>query len=530
MKNHFKFTGLVFIILIVILHSCKKEIVPTLTTTAVTNITGTTATSGGTITDEGSGTVVERGICWSKGITPTIADNMTLEGGGVGTFPSNMTNLNAATTYYVRAYAKNEAGTGYGMAVSFITFGQAPFATTQSATNVTAISATLNGVVNANYLSTTVTFEYGTTTSYGQTVTATQSPVTGNSNSNVNADLTGLAPGTTYHFRLKTVNSLGTTNGNDLLITTLGQAPSATTQAACCLSTTGAKLNAIVNANYLSTTVTFEYGLTTAYGSTIAATPSPVNGNSPTSVGAVISGLNSNTIYHFRIKATNSLGTTYGSDMEFKTPFPLPPTNGLVAYYPLNGNANDLTSNGNHGTVSGATLTTDRFGRSNSAYYFDGINDDITGSTYNWPLYKSTRTISLWGKIHVLPSANGFLLTYGYGGHNSVNSVYFQYVDGYGKTFVYAGYLNDIQVLFNYNLDTWYNIVVTFDGTVATLYIDGTLIAQENKSTWNTLSSNFHFGNFDNWTSYLNGAIDDIRIYNRVLTQDEILLLYNEIP
>jgi hypothetical protein len=85
-----------------IFHSCKKEEVPTLTTSAITNITGTSATSGGTITSEGSGTIIFRGVCWSTNITPTIADNKTTDGAGAGSFTSNMTSLNGATTYYVR--------------------------------------------------------------------------------------------------------------------------------------------------------------------------------------------------------------------------------------------------------------------------------------------------------------------------------------------------------------------------------------------------------------------------------------------
>lgn len=433
MKNLIKLLslGISFMILAVILNACKKHEVPTLTTAEVTNITGTSATSGGIITDEGSGTVVERGIYWSKGITPTIADNLTVDGGGAGKFVSNMTNLEAATTYYVRAYAKNEAGTGYGMVMSFSTLGQAPIASTQDATNVSKTDATLNATVNANYVSTTVSFEYGTTTGYGNIITASPDPVNGSTNTNVTADISSLSP---------------------------------------------------------------------------------------------------KTIYHYRIKAVNSLGTTYGNDMIFTT-FGLAPTDGLVGYYPFNGNANDLTVNGNYGTVSGAMLTQDRFGNPNSAYYFDGINDDITGTTNNWPYSKSPRTISLWGRLKTLPSlTNGFFITYGQGTDSHVNSVYFQYYDDYRKTVVYAGYLNDINVLFNYSLNTWYNIVVTFDGTMAAIYIDGTLIEQENKSAWNTLSANFHFGNFDNWTSWLNGEVDDIRIYNRVLSQDEILHLYYEIP
>jgi len=205
------------------------------------------------------------------------------------------------------------------MAVSFNTLGQAPAATTQAATDVTTTTAILHGTVNANYVSTTVSFEYGTSTSYGSSIAAIPSPVTGSTSASVTANLTGLSAGTTYHFRIKTVNSLGTTNGTDMTFTMLGQSPTAITQAACCLSSSGAKLNGTVNGNHLSTTVTFEYGLTSTYGNSVAATPSPVTGNSGTSVSAVISGLNSATQYHFRIKAVNSLGTTYGNDMTFST-------------------------------------------------------------------------------------------------------------------------------------------------------------------------------------------------------------------
>jgi hypothetical protein len=167
--------------------------------------------------------VISRGVCWSTGTTPTIADNKTTDGAGAGSFSSNMTDLNGATIYYVRAYATNSAGTGYGMPISFTTLGQSPTPTIASATNINIMSATLNGSVNANYLSTVVTFEYGLTTSYGSTITATQSPLTGNTSTNISADITGLTAGTIYHYRIKAVNSLGTTYSNDITFTTLGQ-------------------------------------------------------------------------------------------------------------------------------------------------------------------------------------------------------------------------------------------------------------------------------------------------------------------
>ena len=216
MKSLVRLIGLSLIILSAIFHSCKKEEKPTLTTSDIINITGTSATSGGNITSEGSGTVIARGICWSTSITPTLADSKTTDGAGAGTFVSNMPDLNGAITYYVRAYATNKVGTAYGMAMSFTTLGQKPSAITQSATYVTTTTATLNGTTNANYLSTVVNFEYGSTTNYGSTITATQSPITGNSVTNVSVNINGLIAGIIYHFRVNATNSLGTSNGNDM--------------------------------------------------------------------------------------------------------------------------------------------------------------------------------------------------------------------------------------------------------------------------------------------------------------------------
>jgi len=216
MRNLFKFTNLGFLILTSIFYSCETKEVPTLTTTEVTNITGTTATSGGDITFDGGAMVSERGVCWSTSNNPTISDDKTMDGAGEGSYSSNITNLAGGTVYYVRAYATNSVGTGYGTALMFQTLGKAPTAKTKPATNVSSTSATLNGIVNGNYLSTVVTFEYGTTTNYGQSITATQSPVNGDSLS-VSANLTGLTGGVTYHFRVVAVNSLGTSYGIDKL-------------------------------------------------------------------------------------------------------------------------------------------------------------------------------------------------------------------------------------------------------------------------------------------------------------------------
>ena len=354
-------------------YSCKKDEpakIPVLSTAPVTNLTAVTATSGGTISDDGGAPVTARGVCWGITEEPVLSASKTTDGEGTGSFISNITNLTNGTVYHVRAYATNSAGTAYGDELTFTALGQAPSAITQAATNLTSSLATLNGTVVANDISTTVTFEYGTSTDYGQTVAATPGQVTGNASTGVKADLTGLTQGTTYHFRIKAVNSLGTIYGSDMFFATSGSAPTASTSAATSITGVGATLNGSINANGSATTVTFEYGTTTSYGQTASASPGQVTGNANTNSSAGITGLTEGTTYHFRIKAVNSLGTTYGSDMVFATSGSAPTavtaaaTNLTVFGATLNGTVN---ANGLAATVTFEYGTTTSYGQTVSA-------------------------------------------------------------------------------------------------------------------------------------------------------------------
>ena len=91
-----------------------------ITTTAVSSITQTTAVSGGTISYQGASAIAARGVCWGTSPNPTIANSLTSNGTGIGTFTSNLVGLTGGTTYYVRAYATNGSGTSYGNQVSFV--------------------------------------------------------------------------------------------------------------------------------------------------------------------------------------------------------------------------------------------------------------------------------------------------------------------------------------------------------------------------------------------------------------------------
>lgn len=121
MKSIRRISLLLFIISALFNQSCKRIEVPVLTTAEVTKITGSTATSGGTIINNGGSTVMASGICWDTRTEPTINNNITSNDAGAGSFVSKMTGLEGSTEYYVRAYATNKAGTGYGEEKVFMT-------------------------------------------------------------------------------------------------------------------------------------------------------------------------------------------------------------------------------------------------------------------------------------------------------------------------------------------------------------------------------------------------------------------------
>jgi hypothetical protein len=217
MKTIMRQSSLVLLIIVGVFVSCKKGgIPPTVETSPITNVTAFSATCGGTVTDEGSSPITAYGVCWAAKLNPTVGDLKTEDGAGVGPFISNIAGLYAGVSYFVRAYATNSAGTSYGITRSFIPSGNSPTATAYAATNVKDTSATLNGYAESNSFITTVTFQYGTTITFGTTVPADRGPLAEDEGAEVTADLRGLIPSTTYYYRVVATNSLGTTFSNTI--------------------------------------------------------------------------------------------------------------------------------------------------------------------------------------------------------------------------------------------------------------------------------------------------------------------------
>jgi phosphodiesterase/alkaline phosphatase D-like protein len=192
-----------------------------------------------------------------------------------------------------------------------------PTASTGGTSSVTATSVALAGTVDPQGSSTSWSFQYGTTTAYGS------SGGSGNAGSgtgavSVVATLGGLSPATTYHYRLVATNGSGTTPGADATFTTAMASPSVTAAAASAVTGNSAVLNATVNPNGNATSYVFQYGVSSAYGLQTASA-SAGSGTSAARVSATVRNLTPGTNYHFRVLATNALGSTGGADTTFPT-------------------------------------------------------------------------------------------------------------------------------------------------------------------------------------------------------------------
>jgi hypothetical protein len=288
------------------------------TTNPATNVASFSATLNGSLNPHGSTTTVyfQYGLTTSYGSTTAM---QIQTGNTVRTISGNVSGLSASTVYHFRIVAHNGGGTSFGSDRTFTTLSPTgpPVVIPNPATYIASYSSTLNGTVDPHGLTTTISFQYGTTTSYGLT-TASQNKI-GNTYQNMIANISGLSASTTYHFRIVATNSAGTRYGADRTFTTLSATGPAVviTNPATYIASFSGTLNGSVDPHGLATTVYFQYGTTTSYGLTTAMQSR--TGNIYQNAGANISGLAASTTYHFRIVATNSAGSRYGSDMTFTT-------------------------------------------------------------------------------------------------------------------------------------------------------------------------------------------------------------------
>jgi uncharacterized protein (TIGR02145 family) len=308
--------GIIFSIQI----ACKKELPeekPSLVTINVTGITSSSITSGGLIFSAGGIPVLSRGICLSTNRDPEISDLITADGTGTGSFTSTISGLLAGTTYYIRAYATNSVGTGYGNQYIVKTTGELLSLTTLSISAITSTEARSGGNITSDGGSAITARGVCWSTTTGPT-TANNITSDGSGTGIFTSSITGLSAGTIYYLRSYATNSAGTAYGNEVTFTTSATKPS--------LSTTDVT-------SITSTTFSSGGNITSDGGSAVIArgvcwstTTGPTTANNITSDGtgtgiftSSVTGLNAGTIYYIRSYATNSVGTSYGNEISFTT-------------------------------------------------------------------------------------------------------------------------------------------------------------------------------------------------------------------
>ena len=222
-----------FLIVFALLFSCNKEDLkwnldkvvrlPKITTGIISNITNISAFAIAEITSDGGASVKARGVCWSTNQNPTIADNITNNGTGSGSFTSSLSSLNSNTTYYVRAYATNSVGTAYGNQINFTT-------TNISGSLSTLTTASASGIANNSAISGgNITSDGGASvTARGVCWSTNQNPTiadnitnNGTGSGSFTSSLSSLNANTTYYARAYATNGLGTAYGNQINFTTL---------------------------------------------------------------------------------------------------------------------------------------------------------------------------------------------------------------------------------------------------------------------------------------------------------------------
>ena len=240
--------------------------------------------------------------------------------------------------------------------------------------------------------------------------------------------------------------------------------------------------------------------------------------------------LSENTKYYWKIVAKdNQDHSTKGNIWEFSTGSGQPtPTQGLVAYYPFNGNANDESGNNNNGTVSGASLTSDRFGHPNSAYQFSGSDYIKTQPSQSFPIGSMDRTISVWVKSSNYAVPNKFLVGWGTLSHHKMCALVFGLGNKASSKPGFWGWVDDIPSNSTLNNNIWYHIVFVHKNGIGKLYINGKLDAEKELKLDTPSKTALYISGSRPPMSYFNGIIDDIRIYSNALSESEINDLYHE--
>ncbi len=356
------------------------------------------------------------------------------------------------------------------------------------------------------------------------------------------SSMTNLIPNTTYYVRAYATNSEGTAYGNEETFTTLSiNLPTLTSTTISTIT----KTTAIGGGN-----ITDDGGSAiTARGICWSTTTLPTSDLSTktTETGTIgafsssITNLTANTTYYVRAYATNSVGTAYGNEVVFTTldTHSTIPINGLIGWWPFTGNANDESGNGNNGTITGATQTTDRFGKVGNSLLFDNsvissVSFNLTKTPENEFTYqlwvKPTRTINLYSETNICPgSGNTSLLNSNqnwaiaptHGGNTKFGVGLSIGTNGLMIAEHGSGILVS-RLTYTADINNYSHVVIVYRTDSILLYINNNLVGKKLMHCNSTVKFISSFLGCSMYSPNFSGLIDDVAIWNRALSKTEI--------
>lgn len=517
---------------------------PNILTSDAINISLNSATLRGELQNLGNVTTVSTGfVIATTNLNPLInganVTNIPLGNfTSTGNISTTTNNLQAGTTYYFRIYATNSAGTNYGQVLSFTTLSL-PTITTLATTDITSSTATFN--LNLTSLGSNTSINTGfvfstsnTTPTIGGSGIVMSATLLVTNIGTQNINITNLQPNTTYYVRAYTsTNTTPATVVYGQVLSFMTLTPLSVTT----LPTTNITLNS----------ATFNLNLTSLGGnssvntgfvfSTSNLTPS-IGGagvlqysfpNTSTNIGTQatnFSNLQANTTYYIRAYATSNMPTTtvYGQVLSFMTTSSCGLVNsGIISCFLFEGNLADGT--GNYSASQQNTgFTTGRRNNIN-ALSFRGTTANSRLSINN-SIYTSNNvnfTLSFWLRANETNRIQTLFSTV-----NSAQQVYISQ----NILYYYADNTNIANSIVN--TSNWYHYVVSYQATnrIITMYLNGSVVSSRIANNFVTLTPMLLFGHNGQTSAtnavIFNGMIDDIKIYNRTLTQTEISQLYTE--
>ena|GEM_PF-928904 len=296
---------------------------PSVNTISISVITGISASSGGNVMFDGTYSVTDRGLVWSTSSNPTVASypggGTNSNGTGTGSYTSSITGLSSLTTYYVRAYATNSAGTSYGEEVSFTTTADYPTLISTAISSILSTTANSGGNITSDGGDAVSSRGVVWNTSTSPIIALLTKTSDGTGSGVFSSSLTGLTPGTLYYVRAYATNGVGTSYGNEVSFTTDAIAPTLTSTAITSILSTTASSGGNITSDGGDAVSSRGVVWNTSTLPIIALSTKTSDGTGSGVFSSSLTGLIPGTLYYVRAYATNSIGTSYGNEVSFTT-------------------------------------------------------------------------------------------------------------------------------------------------------------------------------------------------------------------